>query len=152
MKQLSIFTKNSEPIKKTHWTLFIDGAARGNPGLAGAGIYLLKNNKVAAKNSYFLGTKTNNQAEYLALLYGLQTSKDHGFQNNDHLTIYSDSELLVRQFKGIYKIKNQELKKLYDNAIDLLLDVDYKIEHIRREKNYIADELANIAIDKRKTA
>jgi len=149
MKQLSIFSNNDCRIVKSHWVLYIDGASRGNPGLAGAGIFLSKNAEVVAKNSYFLGTKTNNQAEYYALVCGLKVLKEQAPQGKDQVTIYSDSELLVRQVKGIYKIKNQDLKKLYDDVISLLHGLDYKIEHIRREKNTVADDLANRAFDKK---
>lgn len=150
MKQLSFFSsKPAESIEKFHWVLYIDGASRGNPGLAGAGICLLKNDSIVAKKSFFLGTKTNNQAEYMALIHGLTVFKEQEPHKRDHLTIYSDSELLVRQVKGLYKIKNLDLKQLYDTAIKLLCGIDYKIEHIRREKNCIADDLANKAIDKR---
>lgn len=151
MKQLSIFPNAPTNIDKAHWVLYIDGASRGNPGLAGAGIFLSKNHEVVAKNSYFLGPKTNNQAEYLALIYGLKVLMEQMPEKKDHLTIYSDSELLVRQMKGIYKIKNQDLKKLYDDAMALLCGMNYKIEHIRREKNTIADYLANRALDQHKS-
>jgi len=149
MKQLSIFPNTDCSIEKAYWVLYIDGASRGNPGLAGAGIFLSKNSEVVAKNSYFLGTKTNNQAEYYGLVYGLKVFKEQVLTPKDQLTIYSDSELLVRQMKGIYKIKNVDLKKLYEDALTLLCGIDYKIEHIRREKNTIADDLANRAFDKK---
>lgn len=149
VKQLSIFQNNSCDSEKAHWVLYIDGASRGNPGLAGAGIFLSKDNKVIAKNSYFLGTKTNNQAEYYALVYGLRVLRENMPRVKDQVTIYSDSELLVRQVKGIYKIKNQDLRNLYDDAIALLSGIEYKIEHVRREKNTVADDLANKAFDKK---
>jgi len=152
MNQLSIFSSNSvdDGKKKVNWTLYIDGASRGNPGMAGAGVVLLKNNKVIAKKSYFLGLKTNNQAEYMSLINGLKVFKEQIPQIIDHLTIYSDSELLVCQIGGTYKIKHPELRKLYDEAMLILSNVDYKIEHIRREKNTIADSLANKALDEQK--
>lgn len=147
MKQLSIFSNNEDASSKSHWTLFIDGASRGNPGLAGAGVFLSKNDKVVAKNCYFLGVKTNNQAEYIALINGLAVLIEHKPQKQDNITIYSDSELLVRQIKGIYKIKHPDLKKLYDEAMKYLSSFQYTIQHVRREKNKVADSLANQALD-----
>lgn len=145
MKQLSIFPScNTE---KAKWTLYIDGASRGNPGQAAAGVFLLKNNQEIAKNGYFLGTKTNNQAEYYALIYGLRLLREHMPQMHDHLIIYSDSELMVRQMNGTYKIKNADLKELHAHAVALLAGLNYDIEHVRREKNTVADKLANRALD-----
>src|SRR5690349_12915959 len=91
----------SEPRKKiyNHWKLFIDGAARNNPGKAGAGIYILKNDQEVCKEGFYLGVKTNNQAEYAALLVGLYYIKQY-IEPHDHLDIISDSQLLVRQFNG----------------------------------------------------
>lgn len=128
------------------WQLFIDGASRNNPGLAGVGIYILKNEAVMYKHGFFIGVKTNNQAEYLALLIGtiiLQNS----FVKGDLVQIYSDSELLVRQMKGEYRVKDEELKKLQKVAFELLQSIAYDIGHVLREKNKFADSLANYGID-----
>ncbi len=149
MKQLYIFEDANQKNEKVHWALYIDGASRGNPGPAAVGIYLIKNEKEVVKKGYFLGQKTNNQAEYYSLIYGLQELKDH-YKPDDELQIYSDSELLVRQINGKYKVKHEELKKLYDLAIDLLSKFKYKIEHVPRDKNKVADSLANQALNKQK--
>jgi ribonuclease HI len=131
-----------------HWRLFIDGAARKNPGPAGAGIYLCKNDKPIVKKGFYLGSKTNNQAEYAALLLGLYFFHEHDGVA-DHLDIFSDSELLVKQFKGEYRVKHPELLPLHLLAKKMLQGVHFSIAHVMREKNEIADEMANAGIDKK---
>lgn len=147
MKQMSLF---EQPEKKVtvcdHWQLFVDGAARKNPGPAGAGLYIVKNDKPFLKKGFYLGSKTNNQAEYAALLLGLYFIKAH-IQDNDHLDIISDSELLVKQFKGEYRVKHPELKPLHLLAKKMLIDIHHSIAHVLREYNIVADEMANIGID-----
>lgn len=122
--------------------MYIDGASRSNPGPAGAGIFIKSKNK-EKKISYYLESKTNNQAEYLALIIGLLSLEDN------NINIFSDSELLVRQIKGEYKVKNSNIKELYDFAVELLRKFNYTITHILRDKNQVADKLANTAIDKK---
>ena len=134
------------------WSIFVDGAARGNPGPAGAGIYIL-NSEQKIQEAYFLGEKTNNQAEYLALvlaLFLLKQKIDDANLKNIFLTVHSDSELLVRQLCGFYKIKNPVLIKLHGLIKQLLHGVNHKFTHVVREKNKIADKLANEGIDKKK--
>lgn len=147
MKQMSLF---DEPEKKEkacdHWQLFVDGAARKNPGPAGAGFHLIKNDKSFLKKGFYLGSKTNNQAEYAALLLGLYFLKGH-FDPEDHIDIISDSELLVKQFKGEYRVKHPELKPLHLLAKKMLTGVHYSIAHVLREYNTVADEMANKGID-----
>src|SRR5436190_19558893 len=99
-------------MEKNIWSLFIDGAARNNPGPAAAGIYLLKNDILFLKDGYYLGIKTNNQAEYLALVFGLLIVEEHR-QVDDQLRIVSDSQLLVRQLMGVYRVKHPHLQPLY---------------------------------------
>jgi ribonuclease HI len=150
MKQLSLFDR---PHKKeeiyNHWKLFIDGAARNNPGPAGAGIHLVKNDRSFKKLGFYLGKKTNNQAEYGALLIGIYFLKQY-IDPNDHVDIISDSELLVKQFKGEYKVKHPELKPLHLLAKSLLQDMTYSISHVLREHNKVADAMANKGIDEKK--
>ncbi len=126
-------------------SIYIDGGSRGNPGPAGAGIIIETN----IKNYNFsipLGQQTNNYAEYEALLFAL---KKAGKLKLVNLTIYSDSELLVNQMKGIYKVKSHNLINSYEKAKKLSLNFkNIKFIHIPREKNKEADELANIAMDK----
>ncbi len=128
--------------------VYIDGASRNNPGHSGAGIYLIKDETVLVQKGFYLGVKTNNQAEYLAFLLAIFYAKQY-MQKSDKLVIISDSQLLVRQISGIYSVKNSELKKMFDCAINLLKDYNYQILHVLREHNKIADKLANHGIDKR---
>jgi ribonuclease HI len=156
MNQLSLFDgisnssgrSASTTTSRSYWKIFVDGASRNNPGPAGAGVYILKNNHVVEQLGYYLGVKTNNQAEYLALILGLFAFKEH-VQAGDCLMIHSDSQLLVRQIEGIYKIKNALLKPLHAVVHLLLCDVNYSIAHVMREDNTHADELANKGIDQK---
>jgi len=139
---------------KEEWEVFIDGAARGNPGPSGAGVYVIRKSdkEVLVKNGFFLGHKTNNQAEYLALLLAvfLINEKQQEIKlKNIVLTINSDSELLVRQMNGLYKIKNESLRHIKYIADDILINLSHKFVHILREKNKIADRLANLGVDKK---
>ena len=155
MKQLNIFEVQSAPVKLlvkrkagSTWSLFIDGASRKNPGESGAGVYVLKNDIIAFRKGYYLGHKTNNQAEYLALLLGIFYCKKHMLPE-DFVCIISDSELLIKQMKGMYKVKNPELRKYFDIACMLLQHIQHSFKHVLREKNQEADALANEGIDKR---
>lgn len=132
----------------TKLTLFTDGASRGNPGKAGAGIHLLdKNGEEIAAKGFYLGECTNNMAEYKALILGLTEAKNFG---NKEITIYLDSELIVRQLQGRYKVKDAKLKPLYAEVTELLADFkSYKVGHVPRKENQRADELANQGIDDR---
>ncbi len=130
----------------TGWALFVDGASRNNPGPSGAGIVLLYNGDPRAELGFFLGKKTNNQAEYLALILGLCEAKKQ-LVAGDALGIYSDSELLIRQLQGRYKVKNPELKILYECVMGLLYGVPHSLHHVLRAANARADELANYGID-----
>ena len=133
-------------MKGSPFQLFTDGASRGNPGHAGAGIVLRgPDGGIVCCEKKFLGTCTNNEAEYRALNIGLETALKEKYRN---LKIYLDSELVVRQLEGIYKIKNTRLSELSKESKRLLSFLDsYSIQHIPREKNSAADKLANEAID-----
>lgn len=131
-----------------NWELYVDGAARNNPGPAGAGFYLLRNGEPVEEQGMFLGKKTNNQAEYLALLLGVYYAQQH-MGPGDTLVIKADSELMVRQVQGIYKIKNQELARIYSTIRSMLDVLHFKIQHVPREQNKVADKLANAGIDKK---
>ncbi|MDP3938723.1 MAG: ribonuclease HI family protein [Deltaproteobacteria bacterium] len=136
------------PVKARKVVLYTDGASRGNPGLSGAGAFLTtEDGRVVSRVAMFLGEMTNNMAEYTALLIGLKEARRIGAEE---ITIRSDSELLVRQLDGRYKVKNETLKILHGSALDLLAGFKrWKAAHIRREKNEEADRLANQAIDER---
>lgn len=131
------------------WYLFVDGASRGNPGPSGVGYVLLQDNIVIREGGYFLGIGTNNRAEYCALIVGLAAFKDFLKQTGKSgiLTVYADSELLVRQVTGIYRVRNHTLQELWKTVHILLEGVTAHIEHIAREKNSHADALANEGID-----
>ncbi len=135
-------------IQPSSWVLFVDGAARNNPGPAGAGFYLLKNGKSVEEQGMFLGKKTNNQAEYLALLLGVYYAQRH-MGPTDTLLIKADSQLMVRQVQGIYRIKNKVLARIHSSIRKMLDALDFKIEHVRREHNKVADKLANAGIDRK---
>ena len=129
------------------YCLYTDGAARGNPGPGGAGVCLTdENNVVVAVGSRYLGEVTNNVAEYKALILGLKLAKRYQVVE---LQILSDSELMVRQIQGKYRVKNEQLKKIYNQVMKLLKDFKYQISHIGREKNKVADKLANEALDQK---
>ncbi len=124
-----------------------DGGARGNPGPAGYGVVIKDESgrKVAALSEY-LGHQTNNFAEYQGLIAALEYAIKHGPKA---LKLISDSELLVRQIKGIYKVKNATLQDLHGRAKELIAQLDwFSIGHAFREQNQEADRLANDAMDK----
>ncbi len=126
--------------------LYTDGAARGNPGEAGAGIVLYdRANRELASRSSYLGHCTNNVAEYRALILGLETAHEMGCTE---LAISLDSELVVRQVQGMYRVKTKTLKPLYARVTELLAGFDrWSIRHVPRSENSRADELANRGID-----
>ena len=126
--------------------LFTDGASRGNPGQAGAGIAIFdeEGNELVGTGQY-LGQCTNNEAEYRALLFGLAKCGEFG---RGRLKVYLDSELIVKQIRGEYRVKHPNLKPLFQEAMQKLSEFSsFSVTHVRREKNSRADELANQAID-----
>jgi ribonuclease HI len=132
---------------QNYLTAHTDGGARGNPGAAGYGVVIhdSQGNKVAALSQY-LGRQTNNFAEYQALIAALEFAIEHGPKA---LKVISDSELLVRQIRGIYKVKEPTLRDLHARASQLISKLDwFNIEHVLRGHNREADELANQAMDK----
>ena len=128
--------------------LQFDGGSRGNPGPAGVGVTLQdQGGKIVYELGEFLGTCTNNVAEYTGLLRGLAAAVKLGAKK---VIIRADSELVVRQIKGIYKVKSPDLKPLYEKAIGLIKQIpEVDVGHVYREGNSRADALANIAMDKR---
>jgi ribonuclease HI len=124
-----------------------DGGARGNPGPAGYGVVIQdESGKKVAHLSEYLGHQTNNFAEYQGLIAALEYAIQHGPKA---LKLISDSELLVRQIKGIYKVKNAALQDLHGRAKELIAQLDwFQIGHALREQNRDADRLANDAMDK----
>jgi ribonuclease HI len=130
-------------------TAHVDGGARGNPGPAGYGVTIQDaSGKPVAELSEYLGHRTNNYAEYQGLLAALRYATENQIKA---LKVISDSELMVRQMKGIYKVRHPELRKLYDEAQQLVRRLDhFEIGHTLREHNQTADRLANQAMDRGK--
>jgi len=128
------------------WLLMVDGAARGNPGEAGCGAAICDENGAVVKElSRYLGHATNNVAEYEALLMGLDAVLQMG---KKRIRVQSDSQLLVRQLNGEYRVKDAKLKELFRRAVSLLRCFDaYRILHVPRELNRLADRLANRGVD-----
>lgn len=135
------FKKETEP-----FSLYIDGASRGNPGPAGVGVVLYGGGKrILREFGKFIGETTNNVAEYTALLYGLQEALIHKVGK---ISVYTDSELLARQLQGKYKVKEPHLKVLHQQALSLIRGFGrFGIHHIPRTENRRADKLANEALD-----
>ena len=127
--------------------IYIDGASKGNPGEAGAGIWMTnQEGRKVFEMSRYLGHKTNNEAEYWALLLGLEEAKRLG---GIAIRIFTDSELVERQVKGLYRVKNANLKLLHESVIRHLKEFSsFVIQSIPREENQEADRLANQAIQK----
>jgi ribonuclease HI len=134
------------PKSDQEWLLMVDGAARGNPGEAGCGAAICdEQGAVVEELSRYLGHATNNVAEYQALLIGLEALLKSG---KKRVRVQSDSQLLVRQLNGEYRVKDEKLRTLFQRAINLLRQFkSYRIVHVPREQNKIADRLANKAID-----
>jgi len=126
--------------------LYVDGGSRGNPGPA-ACAFVLKDSggRVIEKKGFFLGKTTNNVAEYTGLIQGLRVVREKGIKE---LRIFSDSELMVRQIIGEYRVKSGDLQKLFQDVQRLLLSLDrWQIKHVRREFNADADRLVNETLD-----
>lgn len=123
---------------------WIDGASRGNPGEAGFGV-LIETNRDREEVMGYLGSTTNNVAEYAALIAVLTLAADRGVQK---LVVYSDSQLLVRQITGAYRVKAPHLKPIFLQALKLRQTIpQFTIKHVARQENREADRLANQAID-----
>src|SRR5207244_3716033 len=127
-------------------TLQFDGGSRGNPGPAGIGVVLrAADGTPLVTLGKFIGRATNNVAEYQALIMALNEAKKLGAKS---ITIRGDSELIIRQMLGEYRVKHPDLKPLHEEAQHLLHQFDEaKIEHNLRHKNELADKLANLAMD-----
>jgi ribonuclease HI len=124
----------------------VDGGARGNPGPAAIGVVIRDGDgEVLGEVGETIGEATNNVAEYRALLRGIELAEEHGASE---LELVGDSELVVRQVEGRYKVKNAGMKALYDEVKRALRGFDsWSIRHVRREENADADRLVNEALD-----
>lgn len=126
-------------------TIHTDGAARGNPGPAAFSFVLHRQGEPDIEDSGCLGDTTNNVAEYTALVKALERARQVGAKR---LAIHSDSELMIKQMKGEYKVKHEGLRPLYDQARQLTSGFErVTFQHVRREQNKRADELCNLALD-----
>ncbi len=145
-RQAAAAAEDAQRAKRTR--LYTDGAARGNPGPAGAGAVIISpDGHIVARIGKFLGDSTNNVAEYMGLILGLKRAKAMGIKELD---VFSDSELLVRQLAGEYAVKAEHLKPLHEEAKALLGAFSaIGVRHIPREENAQADAMSNRAIDER---
>ncbi len=132
-----------------HVQLYTDGGSRGNPGPAASGAVIKSADGVTiATASKYLGHDTNNQAEYTAIVIGLEKALALGAETVD---LFMDSELAVKQLSGQYRVKNPEIAKRFLEVKNLLIKFShYKIKHIRRELNTEADAIVNEVLDKKK--
>jgi ribonuclease HI len=135
------------PLHSVICILNVDGASRGNPGPASIGASLKrKDGQELACVSEAIGTATNNEAEYRALIAGLEMALKEGCKR---IEVRADSELMVRQVSGQYKVKNENLKKFWQRAKELAAEFEsFVMRHVPREENSRADELANQALDR----
>jgi ribonuclease HI len=124
--------------------IYTDGACLGNPGPMGVGIVFVKNDRIVKKISRPIGKGTNNIAEYMAVLTALQEAKKMGEKN---ITLRADSQLLIKQLNGEYKVKAKHLRQLHDAVVLLARELNVKFEWIEREKNKVADYLSKKAIE-----
>lgn len=144
----NIFELSFEPKYNTDsMTVYIDGASRGNPGHSSVGIVIYNGDNLVKEISEYIGEKTNNYAEYTALIKALEYCIDENYKK---IEIKSDSELVVKQIKNEYKVKDVDLKQLFEMS-KLLIDKfeNFKITHVKREENKKADKLANEALNNR---
>ena len=125
--------------------IFTDGGARGNPGPAGIGIVIKEGGKIVKEYGEYIGVATNNQAEYRALISALESAKEMGATE---IAVFMDSELIVKQLKGEYRVRDAGLSPLYLKVHNLRAGFrKFFVSHVPREKNKEADKLVNEAID-----
>ncbi|MDD5423606.1 MAG: ribonuclease HI family protein [Candidatus Omnitrophica bacterium] len=127
--------------------IYTDGGSRGNPGPAGVGVVIMddKKKKKIKEMCKYIGEATNNTAEYSALICGLEEAI---MLNADEIVVYMDSELVAKQLSGEYRVKNADIKPLFEKAVDILKKFkSFEIKYIERSKNKEADKLANKAMN-----
>jgi ribonuclease HI len=133
--------------------IYTDGGSRGNPGFSGFGVVVYDDKKnILYQESKFLGIKTNNEAEYMGLIAALTwLSQNHSALSIQSYAVFSDSQLMVRQVQGKYKVKAPHLRPLHQAVLSLITQIHlpYKFQDVLRESNELADKLANIAMDRR---
>ncbi len=148
LNELSALLRPGPSPSKEFYHVYVDGAARGNPGDAGAGAVIKDSRGRTIKRlRRSLGVTTNNMAEYRALLLALEAARNLGLER---LKVFADSELLVKQINGLYRVRSEDLKPLYAKALRLIEGFEhFEVHHIPRTENSEADRLANEAIDGR---
>ncbi len=143
--------RNRDPQPERPWRqgllrIYIDGASRGNPGPSGIGVVMESEDGGLIREDYlYIGKATNNVAEYRALLFALEKARELGY---NRVQIYTDSELLVKQLNGQYRVKSPRIRTLFKRVLELGQTINgLWIQHMERERNKRADFLANRAID-----
>jgi len=137
--------KDAKIFPISEYVMNFDGSSKGNPGLAGAGVVIYKNNEEYWSTCKFVGYKTNNQSEYSALIIGLKEALNQGINT---LCVYGDSLLVINQINGLFCVKSPLLVELYNEAIELKSQFKYiEFNHVYRENNKRADELSNLALE-----
>ena len=137
-------------MKSSKIKIYSDGGSRGNPGPAACAFLVKKAKRIVYKKAFYLGRKTNNQAEYIGVVNAINWLKDNkSTVKRSKINFYLDSELAVKQLSGIYKVKNKKLKSYVSYILKSLekLEATVKFVHIPREKNTLADKLLNEELD-----
>lgn len=125
--------------------VYTDGGSRGNPGNSACAFVIYESGSVLHQDRFFIGINTNNQAEYHALLFALKYLNQKGISDAD---FFSDSELMVKQIKGIYKVKDLGIQKVFNDVKNEISKMTkFSITHVRREENKLADQLVNKCLD-----
>ena len=133
----------------TQINIYVDGGSRGNPGMAAAAFVVVEKGKVITRKGYYIGKRTNNEAEYSSVIYALQWLVENNEKYNK-VAIFLDSELVTKQLRGEYKIKSQNLMPLLKKAkaLENIFPSEIIYKNIPREKNNLADYLVNKVLDK----
>jgi len=132
----------------TQVSIYVDGGSRGNPGRAAAAFVVIEDGKIISKKGFFLGTKTNNEAEYSSVIYALKWLVERS-ESLDKVNVFLDSELVTKQLRGEYKMKSKNLMPLLAKARSLEKIIYSKIiyKNVPREKNRLADRMVNKVLD-----
>ncbi|PMP70314.1 MAG: ribonuclease H [Calditerrivibrio nitroreducens] len=123
--------------------IYTDGASSGNPGPSGCGFLIYRGSKLLYSDKIYIGFATNNVAEYNAILFAVRKAKEF---HPKKILIKTDSELIARQFSGIYKVRDENLRKIYLEILEEVKGIEFNVEHIRREQNKLADKLSKEAV------
>ncbi|MGC8926219.1 MAG: ribonuclease HI family protein [Calditerrivibrio sp.] len=123
--------------------IYTDGASSGNPGPSGCGFLIYRGSQLLYSDKIYIGFATNNVAEYNAILFAVRKAKEF---HPKKILIKTDSELIARQFSGIYKVRDENLRKIYLEILEEVKGIEFNVEHIRREQNKLADKLSKEAV------